>query len=50
MVSDVFPKVKKQGVNVPAVYGVHRLNDGGNILVMETIKQIVDRLGVKEKT
>ncbi len=31
-------KLKKQGIAVPAVYGVHRLNDGDYILVMEFIE------------
>jgi tRNA A-37 threonylcarbamoyl transferase component Bud32 len=29
--------LKRQGVNVPSAYGVHRLNDGDYILVMEFI-------------
>jgi hypothetical protein len=35
---DSLLRLKKLGVNVPAVYGVHRLNDGSYILVMEFIE------------
>jgi serine/threonine protein kinase len=35
---DSLINLKKQGVNVPEVYGVHRLNDGDYMLVMEFIE------------
>lgn len=35
---DSLVRLKMQGVNVPSVYGIHRLNDGDYMLVMEFIE------------